>query len=79
MHKWLFGLAVAALVIGLVDIQAPVGSRAAMEGGFLLLAAAALTVAGAVAWWTGTRRCPSCAERVKRAATKCRHCGASLV
>lgn len=79
MHKLLFGLAAAALVVAFVDIQAPPGSSAALEGGFLLLGSGALAVAGIVVWRLNTRRCPACAENVKRSARKCRHCGADLV
>lgn len=75
MHKVLLTIAAAAFVIAIIDLQAPAGSPSVAEGGILLILTAALLVAGGIAWARGTRKCPRCAERIKRAATVCRHCG----
>lgn len=79
MHKVLWGLAVIAVVIGVIDLQGPIGSRAAAEGTLLLFIAVVLGVAGLVARARSTRSCPKCAERIKRAATRCPHCQADVV
>lgn len=78
MHKLFFGLSITALLIAATDINAPLGSPAALEAGFLLIGAALAAVVGLVTWLRGTRKCPACAERVPRHADRCRHCGAEL-
>lgn len=78
MSKLFYGLAVVAVVIAFLDLQAPPGSRAATEGGFLLLLAPMLAALG---FWLDRRAskvCPHCAERVRREATRCKHCGAEI-
>lgn len=78
MSKLFYGLAVVAVVIAFMDLQAPPGSRAAMEGGLLLLLAPVLALLG---FWLGRRAsrvCPKCAERVRREAKRCKHCGADI-
>lgn len=78
MHKWLWGAAAVAAVIGYVDLQAPAGSRSAMEGALLWLVAVLLLAAGAAARGWATRRCSACDERVRRAAKRCPHCQADV-
>lgn len=76
MYKIAFGVAAVAAVVAVADLQAPAGSRAAAEGALLLLVALVLVVVGAISWRRSTATCVACAERIKRAAVRCRHCGA---
>ena len=79
MHKLLYGLAVACVVIGLYDASTAIqGSRREVEAGILLLLAPLFAVAGFAVGRATTRACPQCAERVKRQARRCRHCGAEI-
>jgi len=78
MDKLLFGLAIAAAVIGWGDLDSPKGSRAQVEAGILFLLVPVFLALGLWARHRAGKRCPKCAERVKRAASVCRHCGADL-
>lgn len=78
MSKLFYGLALAAVVIAIFDLQAPPGTRAAAEGGLLLLVAPVFAGLGFVFGRKATKVCPKCAERIKREAVKCKHCGADV-
>jgi hypothetical protein len=79
MHKVFYAIALIAIVIGLVDVSnAPDGSHAQLEAGFLFLSAPLFLVAGFVAGRMTQKTCPSCAERVKKAAVVCKHCKAAI-
>ena len=78
MYKLLYALALAALLVAVADLQAPAGSPAQLEAGFLLMLAPALAALGFWRHRAATRLCPKCSERVKRAALRCRHCGEEI-
>ncbi|WP_282361239.1 zinc ribbon domain-containing protein [Pseudomonas sp. PS01300] len=79
MHRFIYLLALAAAVIGFLDvIDAPDGSRAQMEAGFLFLSVPVLLLAGFVVGRVSLKKCPSCKERVKKDANICKHCRSPL-
>lgn len=78
MAKVLYGLALVAVLIAILDLQAPPGSRAATEAGFLLLAAPLFALLGLWRSRAVTKLCPHCAERVRLEASKCKHCGSDI-
>lgn len=79
MHRFFYLLAVAATIIGFLDVaNAPDGSRAQMEAGFLFLSVPVFLLAGFVAGRVSMKKCPSCKERVKKDATICKHCRSHL-
>lgn len=76
MSKFLYGLAVFAVVIGFVDSSSAIpGSHAAIEAGILFLLSPVFAAAGFFVSRAQTKVCRSCAERIKKAATKCKFCG----
>lgn len=79
MPKFMYFLAVAAAVIGIMDLSsARSGSQAELEAGYLFIAVPILAIAGFVIGRKTTKVCPGCAERVKRNASICKHCGTAL-
>lgn len=79
MRVGLYLLALFCLVVGLFDASGAVpGSHRELEAGFLLIATPILAIAGFVVGRLQSKSCPACAERVKRAARICKHCGSSL-
>ncbi|MGF6985220.1 hypothetical protein QFZ99_004697 [Paraburkholderia atlantica] len=79
MGKLLYGVALFCLVIGMVDASGgSMGSPRALEAGILLLLTPVFAVAGLWASRASSKKCPQCAERVKKQAVKCRHCGGSI-
>jgi hypothetical protein len=79
MAKVLYVLAALAFGIGMLDISGAVpGSRREVEAGILFLLTPVLLVAGFAASRMSTKKCPKCAERVKKEATACKHCGADM-
>ena len=79
MGKILYGLGALAFAIAILDISdAPVGSRRALEGGFLFLLTPVFLIAGFFVSRASSKKCPKCAERVKKEATVCKHCGAEF-
>jgi len=80
MPKLMYFLAVVAAVIGVLDLSsAQSGSHAELEAGFLFIAVPLLAIAGFVIGRKTTKVCPACAERVKRNASVCKHCGTPLL
>lgn len=78
MYKALFVIAALMAGIAVLNLQAPPGSRALTEAGFLLLG---LPVVLGLAFWArarATRLCPACRGRVAADAARCRHCGTNL-
>lgn len=79
MYRALYVLALIAAVIGWMDVaNAPQGSHAQLEGGFLFLSVPVLLVAGFVAGRMTRKTCPSCSERIKKAAIVCKHCKSAV-
>jgi hypothetical protein len=79
MSKVLYGIAIFCLVIGMVDASGGLtGSPRALEAGILLLLTPVFAVAGFLVSRASSKKCPQCAERVKKQAIKCRHCGGSI-
>lgn len=79
MSKVLYALAVFCVVIGLYDASGAIpGSHRELEAGILLIAAPILALFGFAVGRATSKRCPACAERVKKAANICKHCGSSL-
>lgn len=79
MHKFFFGLGLAAGALGLYESSyAPLGSNAQFEAGLLIMAAPVLLIIGFVVSRVTQKNCPSCSERVKKAAIVCRHCKSSI-
>lgn len=79
MGKLLYGVAIFCLIIGLMDASGgSLGSPRALEAGILLLLTPVFAIAG---FWVSralTKKCPHCAERIKKQAIKCKHCGESV-
>jgi hypothetical protein len=79
MPKLLYFLALAAAVIGVMDLSgAQAGSKAQLEAGFLFISVPVLALLGFLAGRMTTKICPACAERVKKNASICKHCGTVL-
>ena len=79
MGKILYGLAALAFAIAILTISdAPVGSRRALEGGYLVLLTPVFLAAGFLVSRIFSKKCPKCAERVKKEAAVCKHCGAEF-
>jgi hypothetical protein len=79
VSKFLYLLSLAALVIGLLDASgAADGSHRQIEAGILLILFPVFGAAGYFVGRSSTKTCPSCAERVKKAAITCKHCGGAI-
>jgi hypothetical protein len=78
MGKLLYILAILSFLIALADSGGPPGSNRQAEATVLLLLAIAFAIAGFYASRAATKKCPHCSERVKKDASKCKHCGSSL-
>lgn len=76
MYKLLYGLALAAVLLGFTNMGAPSGSPAYREAGFLFLAAPVLLLLGGAWHLAATKRCPQCRSRIARAAARCPRCTA---
>jgi hypothetical protein len=74
MGKILYGIALFCLVIGFADVAA----GASREAGVLLLLTPVFAIAGLIFSRLATKKCPHCSERVKKDASKCKHCGSAL-
>lgn len=79
MYRIFYLIAALAAVIGWLDVaDAPDGSRAQLEGGFLFLSVPVLIVAGLIAGRMTRKACPSCKERIKKDAIICKHCKSAI-
>ncbi|MBI6621172.1 hypothetical protein YA0783_23005 [Pseudomonas corrugata] len=79
MYRIFYLLAALAALIGWLDVaDAPQGSRAQLEGGFLFLSVPVLIVAGFIAGRITMKACPSCKERIKKNAIICKHCKSAI-
>jgi ribosomal protein L40E len=79
MGKIFFGLAIFCLGIGLLDASgASPGSHRELEGGILLLLTPLFAIAGFAMSRASSKICQHCAERIKKQASKCKHCGESV-
>lgn len=78
MHKVLYGIAAMALVIAVLDLQSPPGSRAELEAGILLVLAPILAGAGWIGHRARSKVCPQCRERISARARRCPRCTAEL-
>ena len=79
MAKALYGLALACLLIGFLDLSgAAPGTRREAEAGILFVLAAVFGLAGFLASRASTKTCAFCGERIRKAAIKCKHCGSDL-
>jgi hypothetical protein len=79
MGKLLYGGAIFCLIIGLVDASGgATGSSRQMEAGILLLLTPVFAIAGFLVSRGSSKECPHCAERIKKHAIKCKHCGEIL-
>ena len=74
MGKLFYGIAIFCLVIGMIDSATGAGGEAAA----LLLLAPVFAIMGFWFSRATTKICPHCSERVKKDASKCKHCGSSL-
>ena len=79
MGKFLYGLALFCLVVGLIDASGSTpGSHREMETGILLLLVPVFAIAGFAVSRALTKKCPHCSERIKKDASKCKHCGSTV-
>lgn len=77
--KVLLGLAVASFLLGFYEAQSALeGSHRAIEAGILIIISPILAIAGFLAWKMSNKKCPACAERVKKDAKICKHCHSAL-
>jgi hypothetical protein len=74
MGKIFYGIAIFCLAVGMIDSA----MGASREAGVLLLLVPVFATAGFALSLTATRKCPHCSERVKKEASKCKHCGSQL-
>lgn len=79
MAKVLYGLAAFCLIIGVIDVSGgSPGSQRALEAGILLLLTPVLGIAGFAVSRASTKSCAHCAERIRKHAIKCKHCGSRI-
>lgn len=79
MHRIFYLIALVAVVIGFADVSnAPDGSHAQLEGGFLFLSVPVLLIAGFITGRMTLKSCPSCKERIKKDAIVCKHCKSAI-
>lgn len=79
LAKILAGLGVAGFILGVFEAQTALeGSHRQIEAGILMIAGPLLALIGLVFMRRSNKKCPHCAERVKREAKVCKHCGANL-
>lgn len=79
MHRLFYLAALIAAVIGWLDVaDAPDGSRAQLEAGFLFLSIPVLLIAGFITGRLTHKSCPSCKERIKKDAIICKHCQSAI-
>lgn len=79
MTKVFYVLALLCLGFAILDIAgAYPGTNREMEAGILFLLSPVFAVAGFFTSRASTMACPSCGERVKKVANKCKHCGSQL-
>ena len=79
MYRVFYLIAILAAVIGWLDVaDAPEGSRAQLEGGFLFLSVPVLIIAGFVTGRMTRKACPSCKEKIKKDAVICKHCKSTI-
>lgn len=79
LGKFLVGLGAAGFILGVFEAQTALeGSHRQIEAGILMIAGPVLALIGLVFVRRANKKCPHCAERVKRQAKVCKHCGASL-
>lgn len=79
MEKFLYGLAILFLIVGLIDASGGTpGSHREIEAGILLLLVPVLGFAGFGVSRASTKKCLQCSERIQKDALKCKHCGSSV-
>lgn len=74
MGKLFYGIAIFCLIIGLIDSA----MGAVREAGVVLMLSPVFALVGLGFSRAATKKCPHCSERVKKDASKCKHCGSSL-
>lgn len=79
LGKVLLFLGAGAFALGFWEAQGALdGSHRAIEAGLLMIIGLPLLIAGFFAWRLSVKKCPACAERVKKDAKVCKHCKATL-
>lgn len=79
MGKVLYGVAIFFLVVGSIDASGgSSGFPRELEAGILLLLTPVFALAGFCVSRALSKQCPHCAERIKKQAAKCKHCGESV-
>lgn len=73
--KILMVLGSAGFLLGFYEAQSAIeGSNKQIEAGLLIIIGLPLAVAGAFLWRASIKKCPACAEWIKKKATICKHC-----
>lgn len=79
MGAFFYILGAVALGVGVIDLSnAARGSHREIEAGTLFLLTPVFLITGFVISRGTSRKCPKCAERIKKAATICKYCRADL-
>jgi len=79
LGKILVGLGIAGFFLGVIEAQSAFqGSHKQIEAGLLILGCPVIALIGLLLWRRDGKKCPHCAERVKRQAIRCKHCGSEL-
>lgn len=77
MYKVFYGFAIAAVAYGLYDSAHLPGTSQMLPGIFIALSPF-FWLFGFIAERMTQKKCPACAENIKKAAISCKHCCADL-
>jgi len=79
LGKILMALGAGSFALGFMEAQtALIGSHKSIEAGWLLIVSLPLLIIGFFVWRASIKKCPACAERIKKDASICKHCGTPM-
>jgi uncharacterized membrane protein YiaA len=75
LGKILMSLGAAAFALGFWEAQSALdGSHRSTEAGWLMIVGVPVLAVGILIWRRSIKKCPACAETIKRNAKVCKHC-----
>lgn len=79
LGKILTAFGAGAFALGFWEAQSALdGSHKAIEAGWLMIVGLPTLIIGAFVWRASNKKCPACAEQIKKDASVCKHCRAPV-